>query len=52
MVTPLRNVRIDDALWSALKGRAREEGTDASAKIRELVTDYLEKGGQPDDQDR
>lgn len=52
MATPLRNVRLDDALWSALGRRAREEGTDASAKIRELVTDYLKKGGQPDDQDR
>jgi len=39
--TPLRNIRVDDALWEAFKERVREDGTDASAKIRDLITEYI-----------
>lgn len=43
MATPLRNIRVDDDLWEAFKTRTREDGGDASTKIRELMTDYLNK---------
>ena len=41
MPTPLRNVRVPDEMWEAFKRRVEADGTDASAKIRETITDYL-----------
>lgn len=41
MATPLRAIRINDELWEALKEKAESEGKDASAVIRQLVTEYL-----------
>jgi predicted DNA binding CopG/RHH family protein len=41
MPTPLRNVRVPDELWDAFKAKTASEGTDASAKVRELITQYL-----------
>ena len=41
MPTPLRNIRVDDALWEAFKERAYAEGKDVSALIRELMTEHL-----------
>jgi hypothetical protein len=35
--TTLRNVRIDDELWSAAKTKAAAEGSDVSTVLRELL---------------
>lgn len=43
MATPLRNIRVEDDLWRRLRERAERDGTDASAIIRRLITDYLDK---------
>lgn len=39
MPTPLRNVRVDDALWSAARQRAERDGTTVTA----IVVDALER---------
>lgn len=35
--TTLRNIRIDDELWSAAKAKAQSEGRDVSTVVRELL---------------
>ena len=42
--TPRRAVRVDDALWTAAKQAAEEQGENLSAVIRECLKDYVEKG--------
>ena len=42
--TPRRAVRVDDALWTAAKQTAEEQGENLSAVIRECLKDYVEKG--------
>lgn len=39
--TTLRNVRIDDERWEALRAAAQEQGTDASKVIRDLIDAYI-----------
>jgi hypothetical protein len=39
--TTLRNVRIDDDRWNALRDAAEQQGTDASKVIREMIDVYL-----------
>lgn len=43
MVTPLRAIRIPDELWVALQEQARQEGTDASTIIRELIAERVRR---------
>lgn len=43
MPTPLRNVRVDEDLWSAAIVAATEEGTDVSSVIREALEEYVDK---------
>lgn len=43
--TPLRNVRIDDALWHAVKERAAAEGRTVTDVIVACLTDYA--AGKP-----
>ena len=40
-VTPIRNVRIPDDLWAALKARAEDEHTTVTALIVRAVLAYL-----------
>lgn len=42
MATPLRAIRINDELWTALQAAAAEYNTDASTVIRQLITDWLD----------
>ncbi|MBB5748566.1 putative DNA-binding protein [Micrococcus sp. TA1] len=42
MPTPLRNIRIPDELWQQLIAKAKEQDTDASTIIRQLITQWLE----------
>lgn len=49
--TTLRNIRIDDETWAAVKAKAAEEGIDASTAIRRLIEAWLmqqpsTRGGQ------
>ena len=39
--TPLRAVRIDDALWTAVSATAAAEGRTVSDVIRELLRGYV-----------
>lgn len=39
--TTLRNVRVDDARWNALREAAEQQGTDASKVIRDMIDVYL-----------
>jgi antitoxin component of RelBE/YafQ-DinJ toxin-antitoxin module len=39
--TTLRNVRIDDTLWSAAQELAKQRGETVSAVIREKLQEYL-----------
>ena len=41
MPTPLRNVRVDDELWSAAQEKARGEGRTLSVVVVELLRGYL-----------
>jgi antitoxin component of RelBE/YafQ-DinJ toxin-antitoxin module len=38
--TPIRTVRINDALWHAAQDRAARSGTTVSAVIRDLLADW------------
>lgn len=40
--TTLRNIRIDDERWNALREAAEEQGTDASKVIRDMIDVYLD----------
>ena len=42
--TKQRGIRIDDALWTAAKQTAEEQGENLSAVIRVCLKDYVEKG--------
>lgn len=39
--TTLRNIRIDDDRWNALREAAEQRGTDASKVIRDMIDVYL-----------
>jgi hypothetical protein len=39
--TPLRSLRIDDALWSAALDKARSQGRTLSEVIREWLREYV-----------
>lgn len=38
-----RNVRIPTELWAALKTKAENQGTTASAIIRQLIIEWIRK---------
>lgn len=40
--TPLRNVRISDALWDSAKQKAADEGRTVSEVMRELLEKYVQ----------
>ena len=40
--TTLRNFRCDDERWQAFLEACKEEGTDASAQIRDMIDVWLE----------
>lgn len=42
--TPIRTVRIDDALWAAVHEKSQADGTTVSEVIRECLTRYVNKG--------
>ncbi|WP_122984405.1 ribbon-helix-helix protein, CopG family [Mycolicibacterium porcinum] len=39
--TPLRAIRIDTALWEAAQRKAKAEGRDVSAVIREYLSSWV-----------
>ena len=39
--TPLRAVRVDDALWDAAQAKAAEKGDNLSAVIRDALWQYI-----------
>lgn len=39
--TTLRNVRIDDDLWTAAQDKAASEGRNVSEVVRELLSTYI-----------
>jgi len=39
--TPLRAVRVDDALWEAAQAKAAEQGDNLSAVIRGALRQYI-----------
>jgi len=39
--TPLRAVRVDDALWEAAQAKAAEKGDNLSAVIRDALRQYI-----------
>jgi predicted DNA-binding ribbon-helix-helix protein len=39
--TTKRNVRIDDARWAALEQIAKDEGTDRSTVLRDLIDERI-----------
>ena len=41
--TPLRNVRVPDALWGAAGVKAQSENTDRSEVIRRLLEQWLDQ---------
>jgi predicted transcriptional regulator len=41
--TPVRTVRVPDALWRAAQSRARERGEDVSAVIRRALERYVKR---------
>lgn len=40
--TPHRPIRISDDLWSKAQAKAAQEGTKASAKVRELLENWID----------
>jgi len=38
--TTRRTVRIEDGLWNAAQDKAKKQGRDVSAVIRELLTEW------------
>lgn len=45
--TPLRNVRVDDALWGAAMARAVGEGRTLSEVVRGMLRDYVDRTSDP-----
>lgn len=41
--TPLRAIRVDDALWEAVKAKAAEEGRTVSDVIRAALLRYTRR---------
>jgi predicted HicB family RNase H-like nuclease len=41
--TPLRTVRVDDALWHAAQAKAAERGESVSDVIRRALTRYVKR---------
>jgi predicted transcriptional regulator len=41
--TPLRAVRVSDALWQAAQVKARERGEDVSVVIRRALERYVKR---------
>jgi len=39
--TPLRAVRVEDALWEAAQAKAAEKGDNLSAVIRDALWQYI-----------
>lgn len=39
--TPLRAVRVDDQLWAKAQAKAKKNGDNLSAIIRDALRDYL-----------
>lgn len=44
-VTKLRNIRVDDALWDAVKAIAAERRETVSAVIKRALVEYVERHG-------
>lgn len=44
---PPRPVRVEDALWTAAKRAAREDGTTVSAVVREALRQYVAREWRP-----
>lgn len=40
--TPLRNVRVDDVLWTKAKTKTRARGTSTSEVMREALSRYVD----------
>lgn len=47
MPTPLRNVRVGDALWSAASRRARANGTTLTAIVVDALRRYVAEHPEP-----
>lgn len=43
MPTPLRNIRVSDDLWNAVKSKARAEGTTVTAVVVAALKRYLNR---------
>lgn len=41
--TPLRAVRVEDALWEAAQAKAAENGDSLSAVIRDALRQYIDE---------
>lgn len=41
--TRLRNIRVDDELWSAAMAKAESEGRNVSEVVRELLTRWVKR---------
>lgn len=44
-VTKLRNIRVDDALWAAVKQIASDRRETVSAVIKRALVEYVERHG-------
>ena len=40
--TTRRTIRVEDELWKPFVAKAKDEGTDASAKIRQFILDDID----------
>lgn len=45
--TPIRNLRVEDALWEAARAKAEAEGTTLSAVIRAALARYVARPVTP-----
>lgn len=41
--TPIRNIRVDDELWDAVKKKAAEQGRTVTDVIREALRRYVKR---------
>ena len=47
VITPIRNVRINDEIWQAVVDLADKKETTASNVVRQALVNFVQTGGQP-----
>jgi len=46
VITPIRNVRINDEIWQAVVDLADKKETTASNVVRQALVNFVQTGGQ------